>query len=66
MLTVWVETVNTESVFILLAIAAHEKKHLRVIDVKGAYLNADMSRPHLYFIYLTPRKDLIIGLPDIR
>ncbi len=42
MLAVSTQTANTESVFILLAIAAHEKKHLMVID---AYLNADMSRP---------------------
>lgn len=39
------QTVNTESVFILLAIAAFERRHLMVIDVKGAYLNADMARP---------------------
>ena len=40
------QTVNTESVFILLAVAAYEKRALMVIDVKGAYLNADMSTPN--------------------
>ena len=40
------QTVNTESVFILLAVAAFEKRSLMVIDVKGAYLNADMSSPN--------------------
>jgi hypothetical protein len=39
------QTVNTESVFILLAIAAAENRALAVIDVKGAYLNADMVTP---------------------
>jgi hypothetical protein len=39
------QTVNTESVFILLAIAALEKRSLMVIDVRGAYLNADMKSP---------------------
>ena len=39
------QTVNTESVFILLAVAAYEKRSLMVIDVKGAYLNADMEGP---------------------
>ena len=39
------QTVNTESVFILLAITACENRELMVIDVKGAYLNADMKRP---------------------
>ena len=40
------QTVNTESVFILLAVAAYEKRTLMVVDVKGAYLNADMSSPN--------------------
>ena len=39
------QTVNTESVFVLLAIAASEGRALTVIDVKGAYLNADMQTP---------------------
>ncbi len=39
------QTVNTESVFILLAVAAAENRALAVIDVKGAYLNADMKTP---------------------
>jgi hypothetical protein len=34
---------NTESAFILLAVAAYEKRSLMVIDVKGAHLNTDMS-----------------------
>ena len=39
------QTVNTESVFVLLAVAAAEGRALAVIDVKGAYLNADMQTP---------------------
>jgi hypothetical protein len=39
------QTVNTESVVILLAGAAAENRALAVIDVKGAYLNADMVTP---------------------
>ena len=39
------QTVNTESVFILLAVAAFEKRSIMVIDVRGAYLNAKMRSP---------------------
>ena len=36
-------TVSTSAVFTLLAIAAHEKRAVAVVDISGAYLNADMA-----------------------
>ena len=36
-------TVSTSAVFTLLAVAAHEKRHVAVVDISGAYLNADMT-----------------------
>ena len=36
-------TVSTSSVFTLLSIAAHERRHIAVVDISGAYLNADMT-----------------------
>ena len=36
-------TVKTSSVFTLLCIAVHEGRKITVIDISGAYLNADMS-----------------------
>ena len=36
-------TVSTSGVFTLLAVAAHEKRHVAVVDISGAYLNADMT-----------------------
>lgn len=36
-------TVGTSSVFTLLSIAAHEKRSITVIDISGAFLNADMT-----------------------
>lgn len=36
-------TVGTSSVFTLLCIAAHEGRRVTVIDISGAYLNADMN-----------------------
>ena len=36
-------TVSTSAVFTLLAIAAHEKRRVAVVDNSGAYLNADMT-----------------------
>ena len=36
-------TVGTSSVFTLLCIAAHEGRKVTVIDISGAYLNADMN-----------------------
>ena len=36
-------TVGTSSVFTLLCIAAHEGRKITVIDISGAYLNADMN-----------------------
>ena len=35
-------TVSTSAVFTLLAIAAHERRRVAVVDISGAYLNADM------------------------
>ena len=37
-------TVSTSAVFTLLAVAAHEKRRVAVVDISGAYLNADMSQ----------------------
>ena len=36
-------TVSTSAVFTLLAVAAHEKRRVAVVDISGAYLNADMT-----------------------
>ena len=36
-------TVLTSTVFTLVAIAAHEGRHAAVVDVGGAFLNAEMS-----------------------
>ena len=36
-------TVGTSSVFTILSIAAHEKRKLSIIDITGAFLNADMD-----------------------
>ena len=36
-------TVSTSAVFTLLSIAAHEKRAVAVVDISGAYLNADMA-----------------------
>lgn len=36
-------TVGTSSVFTLLCIAAHKGRKIAVIDISGAYLNADMN-----------------------
>lgn len=37
-------TVSTSAVFTLLSIAAHEERRVAVVDISGAYLNADMVR----------------------
>ena len=36
-------TVSTSAVFTLLAVAAHEERRVVVVDISGAYLNADMA-----------------------
>ena len=36
-------TVSTSAVFTLLSIATHEKRNVAVVDISGAYLNADMT-----------------------
>jgi len=36
-------TAATASVFAIAAIAAHERRHVRVIDIGGAFLNADIK-----------------------
>ena len=36
-------TVSTSAVFTLLSIAAHEERRVAVVDISGAYLNADMA-----------------------
>ena len=36
-------TVGTSSVFTLLSIAAHERRCITVVDISGAFLNADMT-----------------------
>jgi hypothetical protein len=37
-------TVATSSVFTLAAVTAHEHRHVAVVDIGGAFLNADMSQ----------------------
>ena len=37
-------TVSTSSVFTLAAVAAHEHRHVAVVDIGGAFLNANMSQ----------------------
>jgi hypothetical protein len=51
-------TVNTETVFMLLALSAKENRELATIDVAGAYLNADMSSPDGKDIYIKLGKEL--------
>ena len=36
-------TVSTSAVFTLIAVAAYEKRHVAVVDISGAYPNADMT-----------------------
>ena len=36
-------TVSTCAVMTTFAIAAHERRHIAVVDITGAYLNADMN-----------------------
>ena len=36
-------TVSTSAVFTMLAVAAHERRRVAVVDISGAFLNADMS-----------------------
>ena len=35
---------STSAVFTLLAVAAHEHRHVAVVDITGAFLNADMRK----------------------
>lgn len=37
-------TVSTSAVFTLAAVAAHEQRHVAVVDIGGAFLNADMGK----------------------
>ena len=37
-------TVSTSAVFTLIAVAAHERRHVAVVGISGAYLNANMSK----------------------
>ena len=45
-------TVSTSSVFTLAAVAAHERRHVAVVDIGGAFLNADMGRDVLVHMRL--------------
>jgi hypothetical protein len=36
-------TVSTSAVFIILSIAAHEGRHAAVVDIGGAFLNAEIT-----------------------
>jgi hypothetical protein len=51
-------TVNTESVMLILAIAGFERRKLCVMDVKGAYLNANMQTPNDRGLYVKINADL--------
>lgn len=35
-------TIATETVMLMLSVSAHQQRHIRVVDVKGAYLNANL------------------------
>jgi Reverse transcriptase (RNA-dependent DNA polymerase) len=37
-------TVSTSAVFILAAVAAHERRHVTALDIGGAFLDADMGK----------------------
>ena len=54
---------STSAVFTLLAIAAHEKRAVAVVDISGAYLNADMALGTPVHMRLDrTMSDLIIGI----
>ena len=36
-------TVSTNAAFTMLAVAAHENRHVAVVGIRGAFLNADMT-----------------------
>jgi Reverse transcriptase (RNA-dependent DNA polymerase) len=52
-------TVSTSAVLTVLAVAAHENKKIAVVDITGAYLNADMGTDIAIHMRLDP---LISGL----
>ena len=52
-------TVSTSAVLTVLAIAAHENRNVAVVDITGAYLNADMGTDVAVHMRLDP---LISGL----
>jgi hypothetical protein len=45
-------TVSTSSVFALVAIAAHEKRHVAIVDIGGAFLNATMPKARPVYMRL--------------
>ena len=47
-------TVSTSAVLTVLAIAAHEKRNVAVVDITGAYLNADMGMEVAVHMRLDP------------
>ena len=60
-------TVSTHSVFINAAIAAKESRHVKTIDLPGAYLNADMSGEEV-LMHINPEEAeiLILLKPEYR
>ncbi len=52
------QTVSTESLFIILAIAQFEGRSCGVADVTGAFLNAPMEHPDSKIVYLKLNADL--------
>jgi len=44
------KTVSTVFVFLLFAIAAHQKQYVRTADIANAFLNGDMSKYNIYML----------------
>ena len=56
-------TVSTCAVFTLLTVAAHEKRRVAVVDISGAYLNADMTMDVPVHMFLDrTMTDIIISI----
>lgn len=52
------QTVSTESLMIILAVAQYESRSCAVVDVTGAFLNAPMEHPEGKLVYLKLNADL--------
>ena len=59
-------TVSTCAVFTMLAVSAHEKRHIAVVDIRGAFLNANMTAGVPVHMRLDKTMSDIISQLDIR